>query len=97
MSQKHKYRHIVFTVVSNRRAHFDMQLCVEVNLSCVCAGDILKANDDLSRVINSYKHIVEGQPADSECEVIRPAVSQGDSLHRLHFIVFVFFPSENKM
>ncbi|KAI7804064.1 ADP-ribosylation factor-binding protein GGA3 [Triplophysa rosa] len=58
-----------------RRTAFKLATEAEDNDSSL--GDILKANDDLSRVISSYKHIVEGQPADSESEVIRPAVSQG--------------------
>lgn len=58
-----------------RRTAFKLATEAEDNDSSL--GDILKANDELSRVINSYKHIVEGQPADSESEVIRPAVSQG--------------------
>lgn len=41
-------------------------------------GDILKANDDLSRVISSYKRIVEGQADDGEGEDLRPAASEGD-------------------
>lgn len=32
------------------------------------AGDILQASDDLSRVINSYKNIVEGQPINGDSE-----------------------------
>ncbi len=43
-------------------------------------GDILKANDDLSRVISSYKRIVEGQADDGEGEDLRPAASEGDHL-----------------
>lgn len=41
-------------------------------------GDILKANDDLSRVIGSYKRIVEGQADEGEGEDLRPAASEGN-------------------
>jgi len=37
-------------------------------LSSDSSGDILQASDDLSRVINSYKKIVEGQPINSDSE-----------------------------
>ncbi|TRY95712.1 hypothetical protein DNTS_022115 [Danionella cerebrum] len=40
-------------------------------------GDILKANDDLSRVISSYKRIVEGLEVDGEAEELRAAASEG--------------------
>ncbi len=40
-------------------------------------GDILKANDDLSRAISCYKRIVEGQADDGEGEDLRPAASEG--------------------
>ena len=35
------------------------------------AGEILQASDDLSRVINSYRKIVEGQRINGETEDIR--------------------------
>lgn len=57
-----------------RRTAFKLATEAEDNDNSL--GDILKANDDLSRVINSYKHIVEGQPADSEIDRIRPAASE---------------------
>nr|XP_055050970.1 ADP-ribosylation factor-binding protein GGA3-like [Misgurnus anguillicaudatus]XP_055050983.1 ADP-ribosylation factor-binding protein GGA3-like [Misgurnus anguillicaudatus] len=57
-----------------RRTAFKLATEAEDNDNSL--GDILKANDDLSRVINSYKHIVEGQPADNEIERIRPAASE---------------------
>lgn len=41
-------------------------------------GDILKANDDLSRVIGSYKRIVEGQADNGEGDDLLPAASEGD-------------------
>lgn len=86
MSLKHKYKHIhSYGSVEDYKLRFVHTL---KRKSCVCAGDILKANDDLSRVISSYKHIVEGQPADSESEVIPPAVSQGDSFCISHMFVF---------
>uniref|UniRef100_A0A674E996 Golgi associated, gamma adaptin ear containing, ARF binding protein 3a n=1 Tax=Salmo trutta TaxID=8032 RepID=A0A674E996_SALTR len=38
-------------------------------------GDILQASDDLSRVINSYKRIVEGQTANGEMETLGPSTT----------------------
>ncbi len=43
-------------------------------------GDILKANDDLSRVISSYKRTVEGQGGRLRGGNLRPAASEGDHL-----------------
>lgn len=37
---------------------------------CICLlGDILQASDNLSRVINSYKRIIEGQVLNGEVDV----------------------------
>ncbi|XP_045073177.1 ADP-ribosylation factor-binding protein GGA3-like isoform X2 [Coregonus clupeaformis] len=38
-------------------------------------GDILQASDDLSRVINSYKRIVEGQTVNGEMEPFGPSTT----------------------
>ncbi|KAK6300525.1 hypothetical protein J4Q44_G00286230 [Coregonus suidteri] len=38
-------------------------------------GDILQASDDLSRVINSYKRIVEGQTVNGEMEPLGPSTT----------------------
>ncbi|CDQ78276.1 unnamed protein product [Oncorhynchus mykiss] len=38
-------------------------------------GDILQASDDLSRVINSYKRIVEGQTVNGEMETLGPSTT----------------------
>uniref|UniRef100_A0A8C2JVJ4 Golgi associated, gamma adaptin ear containing, ARF binding protein 3b n=1 Tax=Cyprinus carpio TaxID=7962 RepID=A0A8C2JVJ4_CYPCA len=59
-----------------RRTAFKLATEAEDNDSSL--GDILKANDDLSRVISSYKRIVEGQADDGEGEDLRPAASEGD-------------------
>ena len=52
------------------------------------AGEILQASDDLSRVINSYRKIVEGQRVNGETEDIRPTTGNRpevtSSKHHLH-------------
>uniref|UniRef100_A0A671XDX4 Golgi associated, gamma adaptin ear containing, ARF binding protein 3 n=1 Tax=Sparus aurata TaxID=8175 RepID=A0A671XDX4_SPAAU len=53
-----------------RRAAFKMATETEDNDTSL--GDILQASDDLSRVINSYKKIVEGQPINGDSEEPRP-------------------------
>ncbi|XP_052407007.1 ADP-ribosylation factor-binding protein GGA3-like isoform X1 [Carassius gibelio] len=58
-----------------RRTAFKLATEAEDNDSSL--GDILKANDDLSRVISSYKRIVEGQADAGEGEDLRPAASEG--------------------
>uniref|UniRef100_A0A8C1ZX93 Golgi associated, gamma adaptin ear containing, ARF binding protein 3b n=1 Tax=Cyprinus carpio TaxID=7962 RepID=A0A8C1ZX93_CYPCA len=58
-----------------RRTAFKLATEAEDNDSSL--GDILKANDDLSRVIGSYKRIVEGQADDGDGEDLRPAASEG--------------------
>ncbi|KAM7372090.1 hypothetical protein PAMP_009285 [Pampus punctatissimus] len=49
-----------------RRAAFKMATEAEDNDTSL--GDILQASDDLSRVINSYRKIVEGQPINGDSE-----------------------------
>uniref|UniRef100_A0A669D457 Golgi associated, gamma adaptin ear containing, ARF binding protein 3 n=1 Tax=Oreochromis niloticus TaxID=8128 RepID=A0A669D457_ORENI len=49
-----------------RRAAFKMATETEDNDTSL--GDILQASDDLSRVINAYKKIVEGQPINGDSE-----------------------------
>uniref|UniRef100_A0A667XSM0 Golgi associated, gamma adaptin ear containing, ARF binding protein 3 n=1 Tax=Myripristis murdjan TaxID=586833 RepID=A0A667XSM0_9TELE len=49
-----------------RRTAFKMATETEDNDASL--GDILQASDDLSRVINSYKKIVEGQPINGDSE-----------------------------
>uniref|UniRef100_A0AAZ3RV76 Golgi associated, gamma adaptin ear containing, ARF binding protein 3a n=1 Tax=Oncorhynchus tshawytscha TaxID=74940 RepID=A0AAZ3RV76_ONCTS len=45
-------------------------------------GDILQASDDLSRVINTYKRIVEGQNVNGEMETLGPSTTtQSDLLY----------------
>uniref|UniRef100_A0A672QAB6 Golgi associated, gamma adaptin ear containing, ARF binding protein 3 n=1 Tax=Sinocyclocheilus grahami TaxID=75366 RepID=A0A672QAB6_SINGR len=58
-----------------RRTAFKLATEAEDNDSSL--GDILKANDDLSRVIGSYKRIVEGQADDGDGDDLRPAASEG--------------------
>ncbi|KAJ3600753.1 hypothetical protein NHX12_031728 [Muraenolepis orangiensis] len=53
-----------------RRATFKMATETEDN--DMTLGDILQASDDLSRVINSYRKIVEGQRVNGETEDLRP-------------------------
>uniref|UniRef100_A0A8C1ZXG0 Golgi associated, gamma adaptin ear containing, ARF binding protein 3b n=1 Tax=Cyprinus carpio TaxID=7962 RepID=A0A8C1ZXG0_CYPCA len=60
-------------------------------------GDILKANDDLSRVIGSYKRIVEGQADDGDGEDLRPsspARSSDPSLSNLNVPLESIRPSK---
>ncbi|XP_056308900.1 ADP-ribosylation factor-binding protein GGA3 isoform X2 [Danio aesculapii] len=57
-----------------RRTAFKLATEAEDNDSSL--GDILKANDDLSRVISCYKRIVEGQADDGEAEELRPAADE---------------------
>uniref|UniRef100_A0A673LL20 ADP-ribosylation factor-binding protein GGA3-like n=1 Tax=Sinocyclocheilus rhinocerous TaxID=307959 RepID=A0A673LL20_9TELE len=59
-----------------RRTAFKLATEAEDNDSSL--GDILKANDDLSRVIGSYKRIVEGQADDGDGEDLRPAKGDAD-------------------
>uniref|UniRef100_A0AAQ5YGH1 Golgi associated, gamma adaptin ear containing, ARF binding protein 3b n=1 Tax=Amphiprion ocellaris TaxID=80972 RepID=A0AAQ5YGH1_AMPOC len=63
-----------------RRAAFKMATETEDNDTSL--GDILQASDDLSRVINSYKKIVEGQPinGDSEDPQTTAGHSESDTL-----------------
>ncbi|CAN9505903.1 unnamed protein product [Ophioblennius macclurei] len=58
-----------------RRAAFKMATETEDNDTTL--GDILQASDDLSRVINSYKKIVEGQPINGDSE--EPSSTAGHS------------------
>uniref|UniRef100_A0A7N6FA27 Golgi associated, gamma adaptin ear containing, ARF binding protein 3b n=1 Tax=Anabas testudineus TaxID=64144 RepID=A0A7N6FA27_ANATE len=69
-----------------RRAAYKMATETEDNDTSL--GEILQASDDLSRVINSYKKIVEGQPINGDSEEPRstgvPSES-GDSLSNVIF------------
>ncbi|XP_071396265.1 ADP-ribosylation factor-binding protein GGA3-like, partial [Centroberyx affinis] len=60
-----------------RRTVFQLATETEDNDSSL--GDILQASDDLSRVINSYKKIVEGQTINGEAEeaLMRSSTRQG--------------------
>ncbi|XP_075994899.1 ADP-ribosylation factor-binding protein GGA3 [Genypterus blacodes] len=59
-----------------RRSAFKMATESEDNDTCL--GDILQASDDLSRVINSYKKIVEGQPINGDSEEPRCTAAHGE-------------------
>ncbi|XP_034749254.1 ADP-ribosylation factor-binding protein GGA3 [Etheostoma cragini] len=60
-----------------RRSAFKMATETEDNDTSL--GDILQASDDLSRVINSYKKIVEGQPVNGDSEEPRSTAGRGES------------------
>ncbi|XP_034075490.1 LOW QUALITY PROTEIN: ADP-ribosylation factor-binding protein GGA3 [Gymnodraco acuticeps] len=60
-----------------RRAAFKMATESEDNDTNL--GDILQASDDLSRVINSYKKIVEGLPVNGDSEEPRPSAGHSES------------------
>ncbi|XP_029946266.1 ADP-ribosylation factor-binding protein GGA3 [Salarias fasciatus] len=60
-----------------RRAAFKMATETEDNDTTL--GDILQASDDLSRVINSYKKIVEGQPINGDSEEPRSTAGHSES------------------
>ncbi|XP_049416590.1 ADP-ribosylation factor-binding protein GGA3 [Epinephelus fuscoguttatus] len=60
-----------------RRAAFKMATETEDNDTSL--GDILQASDDLSRVINSYKKIVEGQPINGDSEEPRSTTGHSES------------------
>uniref|UniRef100_A0AAZ3R898 Golgi associated, gamma adaptin ear containing, ARF binding protein 3a n=1 Tax=Oncorhynchus tshawytscha TaxID=74940 RepID=A0AAZ3R898_ONCTS len=52
-------------------------------------GDILQASDDLSRVINTYKRIVEGQNVNGEMETLGPSTTtqcKNMRVHRSYFL-----------
>ncbi|KAM4598191.1 ADP-ribosylation factor-binding protein GGA3 isoform 2-T2 [Polymixia lowei] len=58
-----------------RRAAFKMATDTEDNDTSL--GDILQASDDLSRVINSYRKIVEGQTINGDSEESRSTAGNG--------------------
>ncbi|KAM7386763.1 hypothetical protein PAMA_009404 [Pampus argenteus] len=60
-----------------RRAAFKMATEAEDNDTSL--GDILQASDDLSRVINSYRKIVEGQPINGDSEEPRTTAGHSES------------------
>jgi len=49
-------------------------------LSLLPAGDILQASDNLSRVINSYKKVIEGQVINGEVDLPVMSVVEGEFL-----------------
>ncbi|XP_037647491.1 ADP-ribosylation factor-binding protein GGA3 isoform X1 [Sebastes umbrosus] len=60
-----------------RRAAF--KIATETEDNDTSLGDILQASDDLSRVINSYKKIVEGQPINGDSEEPRSTAGHSES------------------
>ncbi|XP_038555217.1 ADP-ribosylation factor-binding protein GGA3 isoform X2 [Micropterus salmoides] len=64
-----------------RRAAFKMATETEDNDGSL--GDILQASDDLSRVINSYKKIVEGQPINGDSEEPTAGHSESETTETL--------------
>lgn len=65
-----------------RRAAFKMATETEDNDTNL--GDILQASDDLSRVINSYKRVVEGQTVNGDCEEPKPAAGDETTVSSDH-------------
>lgn len=62
------------------KARFDRcRRVIRQPLTCDSSGDILQASDDLSRVINSYKEIVEGQPINGDSEEPRSSAGHNES------------------
>lgn len=47
------------------------------------SGDILQANDDLSKVINSYKKIVEGLPINGDSEEPQSTTESGETFVKI--------------
>uniref|UniRef100_A0A667XTF9 Golgi associated, gamma adaptin ear containing, ARF binding protein 3 n=1 Tax=Myripristis murdjan TaxID=586833 RepID=A0A667XTF9_9TELE len=73
-----------------RRTAFKMATETEDNDASL--GDILQASDDLSRVINSYKKIVEGQPINGDSE--KPGSTAGlDATETLIDLAGIDIPS----
>lgn len=62
-----------------RRLCVYVAVCNPPTPECDPAGDILQASDDLSRVINSYKKIVEGQPINGDSEEPPSTAGQNES------------------
>uniref|UniRef100_A0A665VXG1 Golgi associated, gamma adaptin ear containing, ARF binding protein 3b n=1 Tax=Echeneis naucrates TaxID=173247 RepID=A0A665VXG1_ECHNA len=71
-----------------RRAAFKMATETEDNDTSL--GDILQASDDLSRVINSYKKIVEGQPINGDSEEPPSTAGQSESGEKYFILILSF-------
>ncbi|NWJ08918.1 GGA3 protein, partial [Crypturellus undulatus] len=65
---------------TKRRTLFKLASETEDNDSSL--GDILQASDNLSRVINSYKKVVEGQVVNGEVDLPAMSVAEGDDSGR---------------
>ncbi|XP_056144613.1 ADP-ribosylation factor-binding protein GGA3 [Lampris incognitus] len=74
-----------------RRAAFKMATETEDNDSSL--GDILQASDDLSKVINSYKKIVEGQTIGGDGEECRTTAGSSETTETLIDIAGIDIPS----
>ncbi|XP_068007657.1 ADP-ribosylation factor-binding protein GGA3 isoform X1 [Melanerpes formicivorus] len=71
---------------TKRRTLFKLASETEDNDSSL--GDILQASDNLSRVINSYKKIIEGQVINGEVELpVMPAVEGSNSTSNLNTLI----------
>ncbi|NWI10305.1 GGA3 protein, partial [Crypturellus soui] len=65
---------------TKRRTLFKLASETEDNDSSL--GDILQASDNLSRVINSYKKVIEGQVVNGEVDLPTMSVAEGDDSGR---------------
>ncbi|KFR07735.1 ADP-ribosylation factor-binding protein GGA3, partial [Nipponia nippon] len=71
---------------TKRRTLFKLASETEDNDSSL--GDILQASDNLSRVINSYKKIIEGQAINGEVDLpVMPAVEGSNSTSNLNALI----------
>lgn len=55
-------------------------------------GDILQASDNLSRVINSYKKIIEGQVINGEVDIPATSSTEGSAAWKPSLFCFVSNP-----
>ncbi|XP_068605620.1 ADP-ribosylation factor-binding protein GGA3 [Brachionichthys hirsutus] len=77
-----------------RRGAFKMATETEDNDASL--GDILQASDDLSRVINAYKKVVEGQPINGDSEEPRSTAGQTETTDTLIDLAGLDTPSPPK-
>uniref|UniRef100_A0A670JG75 Golgi associated, gamma adaptin ear containing, ARF binding protein 3 n=1 Tax=Podarcis muralis TaxID=64176 RepID=A0A670JG75_PODMU len=82
---------------TKRRTLFKLASETEDNDSTL--GDILQASDNLSRVINTYKRIIEGQVVNGEVDI--PGLPPTDdiqyvSLHSFSFLTCICFPLHSR-
>ncbi|XP_042306216.1 ADP-ribosylation factor-binding protein GGA3 isoform X2 [Sceloporus undulatus] len=71
---------------TKRRTLFKLASETEDNDSSL--GDILQASDNLSRVINSYKRIIEGQVINGEVDIsILPTTDRSDTTNNINTLI----------